>query len=50
MREIALDTNVAIDFLNGKKEIVTLLAQCDLIYLPITEDNKVIGFSIFEYL
>ena len=36
MNEIALDTNVAIEFLNGKQDIIELVNQYDLIYLPIT--------------
>jgi tRNA(fMet)-specific endonuclease VapC len=36
MREIALDTNIAIDLLNGKPEIIAAVSQFDFIYLPVT--------------
>lgn len=36
MNEIALDTNVAIELLNGKQEIIKIVQQYDSIYLPVT--------------
>jgi tRNA(fMet)-specific endonuclease VapC len=35
-KTLALDTNIAIDFLNGKSTIVHLISQYETIYLPIT--------------
>jgi len=43
MKEVALDTNAAIDVLNGKPEIIELLKKFDLIFLPIT----VVGELLF---
>lgn len=36
MERIALDTNIAIDILNGNEKTVETLSEFDLIYLPIT--------------
>jgi len=36
MKEIALDTNIAVDLLNGKPEVIEKLRQFDMIYLPAT--------------
>ena len=35
MKEVALDTNIAIKFLNGNLEIIELLKEFDNIFLPI---------------
>jgi tRNA(fMet)-specific endonuclease VapC len=36
MNKIALDTNIAIDLLNGKQEVLATLSQFGFIYLPAT--------------
>ena len=36
MKRIALDTNIAVDILNGKDEIIEKLLKYDTFYLPIT--------------
>lgn len=36
MRGIALDTNIAVDVLNGKTAVLELLRQFDTVYLPVT--------------
>jgi len=36
MDKIALDTNIAIDLLNGKPEIIAAINQFDLVCLPVT--------------
>ena len=36
MKRIGIDTNIAIDFLNGNFEIVSLLETFDEICIPIT--------------
>ncbi|MCB0597628.1 MAG: type II toxin-antitoxin system VapC family toxin [Lewinellaceae bacterium] len=43
MKDIALDTNAAIDLLNGKSEVTELLKGFDLIFLPVT----VVGELLF---
>lgn len=35
MESIALDTNIAIDLLNGKTAVIDFLSEVELIYLPI---------------
>ncbi|WP_331059031.1 type II toxin-antitoxin system VapC family toxin [Hymenobacter sp.] len=42
MTTIALDTNVAVDLLNGKPGIVELLRQFDIIYLPVTVSGELL--------
>ena len=36
MNKVALDTNIAIDILNGKRETVDSLGKYDLLFLPVT--------------
>lgn len=36
MNKIALDTNIAIDLLNGKSEIIDVVSQFEFTYLPVT--------------
>jgi len=36
MKELALDTNVVIDILNGKADTVKIVQQYDVLFLPIT--------------
>jgi len=36
MKRIALDTNIAVDILNGKEETLKKLSKYDIFYLPIT--------------
>lgn len=36
MDKIALDTNIAIDLLNGKSEIIASITKFDLVCLPVT--------------
>jgi tRNA(fMet)-specific endonuclease VapC len=36
MSKIALDTNIAIDLLNGNPEVIATLLQYDSTYLPVT--------------
>jgi len=43
MKGIALDTNAAIDLLNGKPEVTKMLKGFDLIFLPVT----VVGELLF---
>lgn len=35
MREIALDTNAAVDLLNGKSEVIQLIQSYEIICLPV---------------
>ena len=42
MASIALDTNIAVDILNGKAPIIELLRQFDLIYLPVTVSGELL--------
>jgi tRNA(fMet)-specific endonuclease VapC len=42
MDNIALDTNIAVDILNGKPAILELLRQFDVIYLPITVSGELL--------
>lgn len=35
MDKIALDTNVAIDMLNGKTDIISIVSQYDSIFIPV---------------
>lgn len=43
MKTIALDTNIAIAFLNGEKKIIAKISEYTRIYLPVT----VIGELLF---
>lgn len=36
MKRIALDTNIAVNFLNGDEGIISFIQQIKVIYLPIT--------------
>jgi tRNA(fMet)-specific endonuclease VapC len=36
MDKIALDTNIAIDLLNGKSEVLASIGKFDLVCLPVT--------------
>ena len=42
MNSIALDTNIAVDVLNGKMPIIELLQQFEIIYLPITVNGELL--------
>jgi tRNA(fMet)-specific endonuclease VapC len=42
MNSIALDTNIAVDVLNGKAAIIELLKQFEVIYLPITVSGELL--------
>ena len=42
MNSIALDTNIAVDVLNGKTPIIELLQQFEVIYLPITVSGELL--------
>ncbi|MGI4867318.1 MAG: PIN domain-containing protein [Janthinobacterium lividum] len=42
MNSIALDTNIAVDVLNGKTSIIELLQQFEVIYLPITVSGELL--------
>ena len=36
MKELALDTNIAVEILNGKTDTITAIQQYDVLFLPIT--------------
>lgn len=42
MKSIALDTNIAVDVLNGKTAVLELLQQFDTIYLPVTVSGELL--------
>lgn len=42
MNSIALDTNIAVDILNGKPVMLELLRQFDVIYLPVTVSGELL--------
>lgn len=42
MADIALDTNIAVDILNGKLAVLELVRQFELVYLPITVSGELL--------
>lgn len=42
MTTIALDTNIAVDILNGKPAILDLLQQFEVLYLPVTVSGELL--------
>ena len=42
MKAVAIDTNVAIDLLNGKKSIIQRLQKFDIVYLPVTVSGELL--------
>lgn len=42
MKAVAIDTNVAIDVLNGKKSVINLLRKFDMVYLPVTVSGELL--------
>jgi tRNA(fMet)-specific endonuclease VapC len=42
MKRVALDTNVAVDLLNGDETVLARLKQYDMIYLPVTVSGELL--------
>ncbi len=42
MKAVAIDTNVAIDVLNGEKPVIERLQKFDIIYLPVTVSGELL--------
>ncbi len=43
MKSIALDTNVAIDVLNGQKDVVEEVRNYEMVYLPVTVAGELLS-------
>jgi tRNA(fMet)-specific endonuclease VapC len=42
MKAVAIDTNVVIDLLNGKKPIIQRLQKFNIVYLPVTVSGELL--------